>query len=142
MVCLKCDYKRPKALNSSLPSQSVGDKIPYRRTRPYFGQEKQFTDEEVDDFGFVETEGQYRSNSLNNVPGFVDFPLLGGKSDLSQNVLKQERWKKDMAEQRRSAAKAKEDADVFKSSFTRDSGEFLQVDDGEEMAEWFGHKPN
>ncbi|XP_027153499.1 zinc finger protein VAR3, chloroplastic-like [Coffea eugenioides] len=141
MVCLKCDHKRPKASNSSsLPSPSASDHMPYRRTRPYFGQEKQCGDEESDVIKFVETEGQHRSNSLDEAPGFVDFPLVCGKSDLSQNVQKQERWRKEMAEQSRSAAKAKENAGVFKSSITRDSRELLQLDDDEEMAEWFGRR--
>ncbi|KAL3501963.1 hypothetical protein ACH5RR_036412 [Cinchona calisaya] len=143
MVCLKCDHKRPKALNSSpLPSQSASDNTPYRRTRPYFGQEKHCRNEGVDEYKFVEAEGPQRSNSFNEVAGFIDFPLLGGKSELSQNVQKQQRWRKEMAEQSRNTAKAKENADIFKSSISQASREFLQSNDDAEMAEWFGYKPS
>lgn len=142
MVCLKCDHKRPKAFNSSpLPSQSISGNMPNRRTRPFFGQEKQCREEGFDELKFVES--QHNSSSFDDVSGFIDFPVIGGKSDLSQNVQRQDRWRREMAEQNRSASKAKENADLFKSSIIRAGREFLQSnEDDDEMAEWFGRKPN
>ncbi|CAI9096765.1 OLC1v1032977C1 [Oldenlandia corymbosa var. corymbosa] len=137
MVCLKCDHKRPKAFNSSpLQMQSVSGNIPYRRTRPFFGEEKRGRDEGLDEFKFVETKGQDSSSSLDGAAGFIDFPVLGGKSELSQNA---ERWRMEMTEQNKGDAKAKRNADIFKSSFTEASCDLFQHD--EEMAEWFGQKP-
>lgn len=143
MVCLKCDHKRPKAMNSIAQvqaSQSPSDNMHRPRTRPFFGQEMQYIYDEDDKLNFVDGDEVDISSSFSKKTGLNDFPIIGGKSELSQNVEKQERWRKEMAEQNRSAAKAKENANEFKSSIIQPTSQFLQSSDDEDMAEWFGYK--
>ncbi|CAK9170413.1 unnamed protein product [Ilex paraguariensis] len=142
MVCLKCDHRRPKALkpteNSAQLLHDAGDN---HHPQPYFVRERRSEEEGGGRWKFVEDEAEDTgcSKSLNEVPGFVDFPIAGGKSKLSQNVQKQERWKTEMAERSRSSGKARENVDEFKSAFMQKSCKFLESTDDEEMAEWFGH---
>ncbi|XP_059649698.1 zinc finger protein VAR3, chloroplastic-like [Cornus florida] len=144
MVCLKCDHRRPKASNhaddSTQPSHSSGS---YNYTQPSFRQGRQSGNRGVDMWRFVEDESEENdgSNSWNEIPGPVDFPIIGGKSDLSRNMQKQESWKMEMAERSGKAARARVNAHEFKSAITQ-SAEFLESTDDEEMAEWFGHKRN
>lgn len=144
MVCLKCDHKRPKALNPPPQrSQSASNYMNRSSTRPYFGQERRlYRDEGDDELKFVDNE-EYCLNSSSASPGLVvDFPIIGGRSELSQDAEKQERWKREMAEQNKSAAKARENADTFKSSFVQISNNnlFQSTDNNEEMADWFGSR--
>lgn len=139
MVCLKCDHRRPKALKPPPQrSQTASNNMNRPCTRSYFGQERLYRDE-VDKLKFVDSE-EYSLNSSAGTAGLVDFPIIGGRSELSQDMEKQERWKKEMAEQNMSAAKARENADTFKSSFIQISNNLFQSADNEEMAEWFGNK--
>lgn len=139
MVCLKCDHKRPKALKTpALQSQSANSSMPHRRMRPFFGQEKQCRDEGAGELNFVEKRGQHNWHSSDGNSGFIDFPVLGGKSDLSRDAQRQEKWRLE----NRSVAKAKENADLFKSSFIRTDDEHFESAQDEEMAEWFAHTPN
>lgn len=90
-VCLKCDYRRPKASSGSgSPYRSTKQSRIISRTRPYFGEVNQETDEEyVDEWELVDTDNEedhFSSMSGNQVAGFVDFPVLGGKSELSRNA--------------------------------------------------------
>lgn len=63
--------------------------------------------------------------------GFVDFPINGGKSDLSRNAPRQERWKMEMEIQSRSGSREPRDGIPKKIEFLTDE------DDDDEMAEWF-----
>lgn len=90
-MCLKCDYRRPKASSGSgSPYRSTKQSRIISRTRPYFGEVNQETDEEyVDEWELVDTDNEedhFSSMSGNQVAGFVDFPVLGGKSELSRNA--------------------------------------------------------
>ncbi|PHU08614.1 hypothetical protein BC332_20474 [Capsicum chinense] len=90
-VCLKCDYRRPKASSGSgSPYRSTKQSRIISRTRPYFGEVNQETDEEyVDEWELLDTDNEedhFSSMSGNQVAGFVDFPILGGKSELSRNA--------------------------------------------------------
>ncbi|KAM7487775.1 hypothetical protein LguiB_025259 [Lonicera macranthoides] len=134
MVCLKCDHRRPKTF------QPVNDNAGLHQSRPYFGQKREHG---ADKWKFVEdgSEKQDNSNSWKQVEGFVDFPVAGGKSNLSRNLEKQEKWKTEMAEKTRSTAKACENAEEFKSAITRRGLGFLESTDDDEMDEWFGKSP-
>ncbi|KAL3329947.1 hypothetical protein AABB24_034019 [Solanum stoloniferum] len=120
-VCLKCDHRRPKA--SSCAGSSCGSTKENRtisRTRPYFGELNEETDEE---WQLVESECEDRLSSMpeNQV---VDFPVLGGNSELSRDAKKQERWK---------TGNERENGDESNNKYFQNSG-------NEEMDEWFGHK--
>ncbi|XP_009629921.1 uncharacterized protein [Nicotiana tomentosiformis] len=139
MVCLKCDHRRPKASTSgaSASSQSAIQNRSISRTRPYFGELNQETNEGVDEWEFVESddEDHFSSMSGNQEARFIDFPVLGGNSELSRDAKKQEKWKMQMAAKRRITAKETLNADEFRSSFTPDR-KYFQYSDDEEMAEW------
>ncbi|XP_004244772.1 zinc finger protein VAR3, chloroplastic isoform X2 [Solanum lycopersicum] len=120
-VCLKCDHRRPKA--SSCAGSSCGSANQSRtisRTRPYFGELNEETDEE---WQLIESEREDRLSSMpeNEV---VDFPVLGGNSELSRDAKKQERWK---------TGNKRENGDELNKKYFQNSG-------NEEMDEWFGHK--
>ncbi|KAA8529008.1 hypothetical protein F0562_033504 [Nyssa sinensis] len=94
MVCLKCDHRRPKAANfADNPVQPQHE-------------DRQTGNRGVNRWRFVEDESRDHdgSNLGNGVPGFEDFPIAGGKSELSRNAQKQERWKMEMAERSRKAS--------------------------------------
>ncbi|MCE3051662.1 hypothetical protein HAX54_050468 [Datura stramonium] len=145
MVCLKCDHRRPKASSgvgsSSRSIKSIKQHRIISRTRPYFGELNQETDEDVDEWGLVDSdyEDHFSSMPANQVGGFVDFPVLGGNSELSRDAKKQERWKKKMTAKSTITAKERENTVDLKSSFICYSKCF-QNTGNEEMDEWFGLK--
>ncbi|KAL8105821.1 hypothetical protein AgCh_029570 [Apium graveolens] len=141
MACLKCDHRRPKASNSfatsTLTNNSNGENC---QSRPYFGQGRQVEDARENKWIFVEDgrEDQDASNSWNVNPSLVDFPVVGGKTDLSQNVQQQARWKQEMAERNKNVFEAKENADEFKATIMERRRKFSETAQDEEMAGWFG----
>ncbi|GMH15155.1 hypothetical protein Nepgr_016996 [Nepenthes gracilis] len=66
---------------------------------------------------------------------FMDFPIHGGGSELSQNKDKIEEWKLEMAARKRNAAEEK--AWDSNTTATRRST-FVKCSDDNEIAEWFG----
>ncbi|KAK9277769.1 hypothetical protein L1049_007316 [Liquidambar formosana] len=158
MVCLKCDYRRPKASNISDTSE------PHHEDRglcqphgmkfvsdEFDGQcsdteEIQNRNKGVADMRrFVEDES-YDHDDASSWSGnsrFVDFPIVGGKGDLSLSSQKRERWKTDMAERRRCSRRsirATEDTGELRSASLTTRLEFTESTDDEEMADWFGHR--
>lgn len=155
MVCLKCDHRRPKAENSSEASgerllqhgdHHENNKFRFSRgdtdvsTQPSFQQCRQSQDKCADVWRFVvdESEEYGCSKSLNEASGYVDFPIAGGKSDLSRSAEKKERWKLEMLVRSKSTIKTKSD-DEFESTSTSSGVEYPESTDDEEMAGWFGH---
>ncbi|KAL8520860.1 hypothetical protein ACS0TY_011422 [Phlomoides rotata] len=142
MVCLKCDHRRQIASNGAdITSQPVNSSV------KKYPQEKQSRHECVDSLKFVESESQdhISSSSLNRSTGFMDFPVVGGKSDLSRNVQKQELWKMEMAAKSRTVDRARDDTreDTRKDSGRHNSYIFRGTSknlasDDDDMAEWFG----
>ena len=78
------------------------------------------------------------SSSWNKDSGFVDFPIAGGKSDLSQNAERREKWKSEMLERSKSTVRTRPELDEFRSTGFRRMLDFTESTDDEEMAEWFG----
>ncbi|XP_055820054.1 uncharacterized protein LOC129888991 isoform X1 [Solanum dulcamara] len=120
-VCLKCDHRRPKA--SSCAGSSCGSTKQNRiisLTRPYFGELNEETDEEWE---LVESEYEDRLSTMSQNQ-VVDFPVLGGNSELSRDAKKQERWK---------TGNERENGDELNNKYFQNRG-------NEEMDEWFGHK--
>ncbi|KAK6146734.1 hypothetical protein DH2020_020603 [Rehmannia glutinosa] len=143
MVCLKCDHKRPIASNSAgVESQPVNNNVKDHQTRPWFVQEKQSRYAGNESLKFVETgsEDHISSNSSNQMQGFMHFPVVGGKSDLSRNVQKQESWKMEMADKSRTVGPANEGTGGYNTSTIQKTSEYLASDDDDDdddMAEWF-----
>jgi hypothetical protein len=156
MVCLKCDYRRPKALNTSDTSaQPPHDNEGYNsksgksfvkvktenNDHPSVGQNGS-RDRGSNTWRFVQdnSEDYARSSSWNEDSGFVDFPITGGKSDLSQNAQRRESWKSEMLERSKGTTIPRPEDDEFRSTCFPRSLEFPESTDDEEMAEWFGHR--
>ena len=156
MVCLKCDYRRPKVLNTSDTSaQPPHDNGGYNsksgksfvkvktenNDHPSVGQNGS-RDRGSNTWRFVQdnSEDYARSSSWNEDSGFVDFPITGGKSDLSQNAQRRESWKLEMLERSKGTTIPRPEDDEFRSTCFPRSLEFLESTDDEEMAEWFGHR--
>ncbi|GAB4828721.1 hypothetical protein Ancab_018389 [Ancistrocladus abbreviatus] len=148
MVCLRCDHKRPKASKSSNPSAEVEhekqDNGHQNRVSSTNGEvetnsQSPAKQEHISSnmWRFVEdgTEDQDQPGAANNyILEFIDFPIQGGRSELSRGKDKIEKWKLEMAERKRNAAKGK--AQQFHSVTTRSM--FLKCVDDDELAEWFG----
>ncbi|KAG8382712.1 hypothetical protein BUALT_Bualt05G0105900 [Buddleja alternifolia] len=126
MVCLKCDHRRPIASYAAdIASQPVNNNV------------------KNDSLKFVENEIEDHSSlsSWNEERGFMDFPIIGGKSDLSRDVQKQELWKMEMSNKNSTGVCAREDTGKYNNSNFHKKREYLAFgdddDDDDEMAEWF-----
>lgn len=149
MVCLKCDYRRPKASNTSDTSaQPRHDNGGYHNKsevtdindQPSVGQNKKSLYKDSNTWRFVEDSDDYaRSRSRDEDSGFVDFPIAGGKSDLSQNAQRRERWKLEMQERSKGTIRARPEDDEFRSAHVPRTRHFPESADDDEMADWFGH---
>lgn len=156
MVCLKCDYRRPKASNASkisiqLEHDSRGN-LNHNRLKFLYGENEVSDPKSVvsdrvnrsigaDTWRFVEEEREdCYSVSWNENSRFVDFPIAGGKSSLSQNAQKKERWKLEMLERSKTTARTKENDEEFECASAQRRLNFLESTDDEDTAEWFGHE--
>lgn len=89
---------------------------------------------------FVDDSNDYAcSSACNDDSGFLDFPISGGKSDLSQDEQRRERWKLEMLQRRKSTITASPEDDKFRSANFPRKLDFPESTDDEELAEWFGH---
>ncbi|XP_041013313.1 zinc finger protein VAR3, chloroplastic-like [Juglans microcarpa x Juglans regia] len=79
------------------------------------------------------------SSACNDDSGFLDFPISGGKSDLSQDEQRRERWKLEMLQRRKGTITASPEDDEFRSANFPRKLDFPESTDDEELAEWFGH---
>lgn len=155
MACLKCDYRRPKTSNTSDPSaEPQHDNESYEKSdvsfvkvkteasdRASVGQNRKIRDTGSRNWSFVEDSADYAcSSSWNEDSGFVDFPIAGGKSDLSQNAQRRERWKLQMVERSKSTIRSSPKADKSSSVDFLRRLDFPESPDDEEIAEWFGHE--
>ena len=154
MVCLKCDYRRPKALNTSNASahpphdtggyhNKSGMRFVKVKTeindQPSVGQNRH-RDRCSNMWRFVEDNSEVYdgSSSWNEDSGFVDFPIAGAKSDLSQNAQRREKWKSEMLERSKSTVRTRPELDEFRSTGFPRMLDFTESTDDEEMAEWLG----
>lgn len=156
MVCLKCDHKRPKASNSSeAPAKSgqgiqgfsgfhskglsfVRDEEDETSGEPSIRQNVQPRDNGAGRWRFLadEREDTDGSSSRGGVSGFVDFPITGGKSKLSQNSDVQLKWKTEMLRRSRYVP----DGGKSSPACLQRRPKFVECSSSdEEMDEWFGH---
>ncbi|KAL3830740.1 hypothetical protein ACJIZ3_019542 [Penstemon smallii] len=145
MVCLKCDHKRPIAsATADVSSQLVSNSAKNDETQPWSTQEKRFWDKADESIRFVKSErlDHDNSGSWDQQFDFMDFPVVGGKSDLSQTVKKQEFRKMKMKDKCGTEVHEREYDEIMinKSSVVCGRIENLASDDDDddEMAEWFG----
>ncbi|KAL9352644.1 hypothetical protein Peur_055324 [Populus x canadensis] len=155
MVCLKCDHRRPKASNclkSSTELEHGKGGNPEQSRLKFLHSGNEAADHKfvgvhgthhnrgADVWRFVEEEREdNHSISSNEGVRFVDFPIAGGKSSLSQNAQKRERWKLEMLERSKGGVHVEEDEKEFEYANTQRRFKYLESTDDEDMAEWFGH---
>lgn len=159
MVCLKCDHRRPiasKASNSSLPPQQE-DIDHYKNSKfAFVAHQGDRSDETPMVFerknrngdshlwSFVEDRNEKRKylNKSNDPSDFIDFPIVGGKTHLSE-VQSREAYKTELPNQCERPSRQSETDDEFCSSDDMSNDdEFCsannQSTDDDEMDEWFG----
>ncbi|KAI4313711.1 hypothetical protein L6164_026667 [Bauhinia variegata] len=158
MVCLKCDHRRPKASNvsdSSFQSQhedkdhhencklnllrsngnsNYQSSMVMYRNRSRGSNTWRFVDNVNDD--------QNRSNSWNDNSQFINFPIVGGMTEFSENAQKREEWKKDMLRRSKGLVGTSESDDEFWSDDNENRKRIFDLTDDEEIDEWFGNGKN
>ena len=158
MVCLKCDHRRPKASNASESSAQphAEDKDHHNSSKLNFvRQYGDFNDQsymmldrknknrDSDTRRFVENVSE-KDNQLSswNDSSFMNFPIAGGKTELSKSAKSQEERKKGMLERSKSCMETIESDGEFWSTNNQNAKEIFDITDDEEMAEWFGSGKN
>lgn len=146
MVCLKCDHKRPKALNASntstTPDQgNKGGCISQGRSARFGGGiEVEYENKQIrgaDKWRFVHEENRdhnYLMSSDDDIKS-IDFPIAGGKSYLSRNPEMKEKWKLEMSERSKTPVMTREN-DESRYPKSQRKLELLESTD-DEMADWF-----
>lgn len=130
MVCLKCDHRRPIA------SQTVNKN---NQTQVWHEQERSSRYKGDNSFKFVESENEDQIGSSSyQSPGFKDFPVAGGKSDLSRDVQKHDSWKRKMAVKSRAVIRETEDSGRHEAYIFQGRREDPASGVDDDMAEWFG----
>jgi len=159
MVCLKCDHRRPivsRASNSSLQPQqedinhhkigkysfgaNQGDRS--GETRKVFERKNRNRESSVWRFVEDKSENHKLLNKSNDPSEFIDFPIVGGKTQLSE-VQRREEHKTELSNQWRRPPWQSDTDDEFCSSDNHSTAdEFCSTNDqsadDEEMDEWFG----
>ncbi|PKA52367.1 Zinc finger protein VAR3, chloroplastic [Apostasia shenzhenica] len=167
--CLKCGWKRPKAastgdaaaaadshystVNQSKPSDSSSPRFIHRNTRE---KEESLEPRSSRKYRFCADDdivGDNDNNESDKFGNFDEFPIVGGKTAISNDPMARDRWKEEML--RRSKEKVAgrisnekeeeeeeeedddDDDDVSCSSFFVASDESVDDDD---IAGWFGYK--
>ncbi|WCJ33610.1 zinc finger (Ran-binding) family protein [Euphorbia peplus] len=151
MLCLKCDHRRPKALNSpnNMPPQhEQNSRMRSAHGENEIGNELSVGPDRTNErnsaktWRFLEEDGKREGNlpnSRNKESSFLDFPIMGGKSSLSQDAEKREKWKLEMLEKSRTGTRTGRRDKESRNTETTLQPEYIETSD-EDMAEWFGHK--
>ncbi|KAF7827572.1 zinc finger protein VAR3, chloroplastic [Senna tora] len=153
MVCLKCDHRRPKAasVSDSSVQQQIDDKDHDKNGKSNFLRnqgnnindqisfitERKNRKQGSSMWRFVEdrNENHQCSYSWSDTSQFNNFPISGGKSELSKSSQKIEEWKKDGL-RRNKSLETTESEDEFWSDDNQSIKETYFTD--EDMEEWFG----
>lgn len=132
MACLKCDHRRPKMANSAntssennLTNTGAVENADVN-TRTYAQQRSQ--------------KGYGEQSCLKSSDGacdFVDFPISGGKSDLSRSAEKIEKWKLEMKDRSKGIVKVIKNGEFRPRVIPRSLENVSDVDD---VADWFHPK--
>ncbi|KAL6187021.1 hypothetical protein ACLB2K_043137 [Fragaria x ananassa] len=149
MLCLKCDHKRPKTRVEPIHEDGgyhKSNRVSFGDTdvndRYYSGQGRNGHNRDAGRWRFVVEENDDCShpNSSDKTCRFLDFPIAGGKTELSQNPQKRDKWKLKMLEMNKEDATDMASDDELRSSRTERRVLLSDSTDDEEMAEWFGYR--
>lgn len=154
IVCLKCDWNRSKASSSV----DVGAESRHDSKRTYLKDsghtfvrcssetsslQKCSSDEEGTSFWSceVDDETDKDGNNNNSWNRFADtFPILGGKSVISEDPRERERWKGEMSKSRGIPLKGlEEDVDEMDHNSPADT-KLEESSDEDDVAGWFREK--
>ncbi|CAN1765780.1 Zinc finger protein VAR3, chloroplastic [Linum perenne] len=146
MICLKCDHKRPKASNASstpYPHEHVNGGANAEdgtsSTRSVNKGDDQ-RNPHSNKWRFVE-EGRDADDDGSK---FMNFPIAGGKSNLSRDPTAREEWKLQMLERSRVGTRGKGSSEEHGNDADRQQGpgwlnHHDDDDDDDDMATWFGN---
>ncbi|KAL5219069.1 hypothetical protein ABZP36_019753 [Zizania latifolia] len=153
--CLKCGWKRPKSLNdqdtiephrdlehNKHPTISfVQDALQSRRQQRILQNKAPLSVEDSDFWSADDEEGAYNSDDgrspLQKDYKFLEgFPIIGGRTAMSQDPLEREKWKEEMSRRSKGLlTKVSEESNhvrIPKSIEQIDSG-----DDDDDISSWF-----
>lgn len=153
-MCLRCDYRRPKGSTYCESSSQLDDDSRSfrqldgtnfvrhaRNSRSSDRLDRQNRRIVSNMWRFIEDESKDGAelNLENQSSVFVDFPIAGGKSNLSQNAERRERWKLEMLERSRTTFREKKNnADCRSQSSKEQEVGLFECTDDQEIEEWFG----
>lgn len=147
MVCLKCDWKRPKASGSGDNGDCKGSYLKgsvlsfVRNDSEASSLQRCFSDEEGTSFWSCEEDETDEDDSDNNSWNRFadDFPILGGNGVVSKDPpCVRERWKGEMSKGR---FKSLEEDDVDEMDCYSPTGaELDESSDEDDVAGWFREK--
>ncbi|KAK4754561.1 hypothetical protein SAY87_002665 [Trapa incisa] len=148
-ICLNCDYKRPKAQHASEFS-----------VLSEYGKETHVAGENLDspyytfggqgpcmkEWSFVDADGEAEVREQLNTEDdgastFMDFPISGGKSDLSRDPQRIEEWKSKIAGMKKRGTERPERRDGLKPWGTptkKTETPKCAYEEDDDMADWFG----
>ncbi|KAL6909447.1 hypothetical protein ACP4OV_001728 [Aristida adscensionis] len=155
--CRRCNWKRPKSLNSQETIESrhelehnknptisfVQDGFQSRRWQ--IQQKHDALSDEDSDFWSSDEERSGRSADHSMVPVQKDykflesFPIVGGRTAVSQDPLAREKWKQEMSKGNRDspAEDSQEDEQPCSPARLPKSMELVESDDDDEISSWF-----
>lgn len=156
--CLRCGWKRPKSLNSQdniephndleqnkPPTISfVEDGIQSRR-RQILQKKDPLSDEDSDFWSSEERDDDSEDSMLriHKDYKFLDsFPIVGGRTAISQEPLEREKWKQEMSMGNKGLpTKVSEESNLSSVRVPR-SMEIAESDDDDEISSWFSGGTN
>ncbi|TVU45411.1 hypothetical protein EJB05_04898, partial [Eragrostis curvula] len=152
--CLKCGWKRPKSLNSQDSIESLHDLGHNKNPAISFVQDgiqlkrlqsqhknAPLTDDDSDFWSSEEEQGDYNAKKTHEMQDYKfleSFPIVGGRTASSQDLLAREKWKEDMS--RRTKGLPTEESRASNQDFSPvrlpKSMELVESDD-DEISAWF-----
>ncbi|RRT69865.1 hypothetical protein B296_00018790 [Ensete ventricosum] len=152
-VCLRCAWKRPKAINNGDFVRSEHDSQIDNRSHSFsfvrdsdIDAKKLMTQKEDSDFWRSSEDecSDYGDDRSNLWKGFNDFPIIGGRTAISQDATARRRWKEKMSKRCLDpSGECVEESDHDVASVTPSSDMDLDMDvdncsSEDDTAEWFG----
>ncbi|KAL8150753.1 hypothetical protein V2J09_020561 [Rumex salicifolius] len=131
-LCLRCDHRRPKASTASNPLPELNDNQDEAMSCAETREDER---RQQNSWEFVVDEN---CTSKKRVLEYMDFPILGGKSSLSQSEEEREKWRARMRKTNNCMTNAAGEKGNGSGFAEMRRPEFLECSDEGEMEEWFG----
>ena len=151
---MRCGWKRPKALNNpdtiephhdleqnKHPAISFVEDGIQSRKRQILQRKAALSDEDSDFWSSEEEVDDDKENSMLAIHKdykFLDsFPIVGGKTAISQEPLEREKWKEEMTRQNQRLQTEASEENNQSSFCVPKSMEMLESDDDDDISSWF-----